>query len=620
MSLVPGTRLGSYEIVCAIGRGGMGEVFRARDLKLGREVALKVLALELSSDAERLQRFEQEARAASALSHPNIVHIYDVGESEGMRYIAMELAEGTTLRRVLEAGPLPAERLLELARQLADGLAKAHAAGIVHRDLKPENVMVNEDGLVKILDFGLARMAAPAWIVDSERATLARTRHGMLIGTVEYMSPEQASGKSADFRADQFSLGLILYEMATGRIAFQRETAAQTLASIIENAPLPMASLNPRIPSGLDRIVNRCLSKDPKARYPDTRELARELKSLSPEVAPPLPSEAFEAALEHEIVREVRGALGEVRVELQREVGGGPYQVDSRGTVRTVSESRLRKRLRQNRYSGLEMVKRDGDAVWVPLHETRIFREEIPQSGDPATRALQRKLAGFGEHLAIFLTFGLVWFLAQGEVPFWLGFWAIGLVAQAVTAVPAALTLWRVRKALGGRTKVEPRDELLSAGFRDEVGRVRALLERRGGEEKADLLKEIDRIVERMRELASKRRDLEEQTGADERGRLEATENEAGRRLAGATGARARNLYEKQLEVVRQRRRTIDKALVVLEQLRVRQDVAEHQVKQLRLDLSRAEASSGSLPELSSRLQDIRHEVDAAEKVDEALA
>ena len=618
MSLGPGTRLGSYEIVSSLGRGGMGEVFRARDLKLGREVAIKVLAPELASDSERLRRFEQEARAASALSHPNIVHIYDVGESEGTRYIAMELAEGTTLRRVLDHAPLAAERLLEIARQLADGLAKAHAAGIVHRDLKPENVMVSEDGLVKILDFGLAKLSAPTFPVDSERATLARTRHGMLIGTVEYMSPEQASGRSADFRSDQFSLGLLLYEMATGRIAFQRETAAQTLASIIENAPQPMATLNHQLPHGLDRIVNRCLAKDPTRRYADTRELARELKTLSPTIVPPVP---VGSAIENEIASELRGAFGEVRRELMRAFDEEVvYQLDSEGKVRTLSEARLRKRLRQNRYSGLEMVKRGGEDVWVPLHETRIFREEIPQTRDPANWAAKRKVTQFAEHLGVYLTFGLVWFLAQGEIPFWMGFWAIGLVVQAVGAVPAAISLFRSRKSLVEGVKQIARDDLLSEGLRDEVGRVRELLERRGGENKADLLKEIDGIVERMRDLASKRRDLEEQTGADERERLEKIERDAAMRLDGAAGGRDRNLYEKQLEVVRQRRQAIAKALAVLEQLRVREDVAEHQVKQLRLDLSRAEASSGSVPELSSRLQDIRHEVDAAEKVDEALA
>jgi serine/threonine protein kinase len=613
MSLGPGTRLGSYEIVSSIGQGGMGTVYRARDLKLGREVALKVLAPELATDSERLSRFEQEARAASALSHPNIVHIYDVGESGGMRYIAMELAEGKTLRRVLDDAPLAADRLLDLAHQLAEGLAKAHAAGIVHRDLKPENVMVSEEGLVKILDFGLAKLSAAAFPLDSEMATLARTRHGMLIGTVEYMSPEQASGRSADSRSDQFSLGLILYEMATGKIAFQRETAAQTLASIIESAPPPMASLNPRLPHGLERVVNRCLSKDPAARYADTRELARDLKTLSTTAAPAVPVPPVEFP--------PRRALADVRAELRRTFASDVYQLDrGRGRPRTLSEARLRRGLRQNHYSGLEMVKREGEEVWVPLHETRIFREEVPQTGDRATLALRRKLAGFGQHLVIFLGFGLFWFLASREIPFWMGFWAIGLLAQAASAVPAAIALWRSRKALGAGAKAASRDDLLSQGFQDEVERVRALLEKRGGENKDDLLKEIDGIVQRMRDLASKRRDLEEQTGAEERQLLERTEREAAKRLDGSLGARERILYEKQLEVVRERRRTIDKALAVLEQLRVRQDVAEHQVKQLRLDLSRAEASSGNVPELSSRLQDIRHEVDAADKVDEALA
>jgi DNA repair exonuclease SbcCD ATPase subunit len=225
----------------------------------------------------------------------------------------------------------------------------------------------------------------------------------------------------------------------------------------------------------------------------------------------------------------------------------------------------------------------------------------------------------FAEHIAVFVTFGVAWRLMTGDVPFWMGFWAIGLAAQATSAIPAAISLLRSRKQLGEGAKALPPD-VLSAGFRDEVERVRGLLERRGGENKAELLKEIDAIVARMQDLASKRKDLEEQTGTEERARLERAETEASARLETASSHRDRSLYEKQVDVVRERRRTIDKALAVLEQLRVRQDVAEHQVKQLRLDLSRAEASKGSVPELSSRLQDIRHEVDAAQLVDEALA
>jgi hypothetical protein len=266
------------------------------------------------------------------------------------------------------------------------------------------------------------------------------------------------------------------------------------------------------------------------------------------------------------------------------------------------------------------MVKRKGDDVWVPLHETALFREEVPVRQDPAARAAKRKVTSFAEHLTIFLTFALFWFLARGEVPFWMAFWGIGLASHAATAVPAAISLWRSRKPSSEAAPAIAAPDLVSAGFRDEVERVRGLLERRGGDGKAEHLKEIDGIVERMRDLVSKRRDLEEQTGSEERARLEKAETDAASRLEAATSQRERSLYERQLDVVRERRRTIEKALAVLEQLRVRQDVAEHQVKKLRLDLSRAEASSGSVPELSSRLQDIRHEVDAAEMVDEALA
>jgi serine/threonine protein kinase len=611
MSLDPDTRLGSYQITTSLGRGAMGEVYKAKDLKLGRDVAIKVLRPELASDSDRLGRFEQEARAASALNHPNIVHIYDVGEVEGHHYIVMELVEGKTLRQILTRAPLEEERLVDLARQLAEGLAKAHSEGIVHRDLKPENVMVTEDGFVKILDFGLAKLLTPVFEAGSEMQTLARTRHGMLIGTIEYMSPEQAAGRSADHRSDQFSFGLILYEMATGTLAFRRETAAQTLASIIENEPPPIAASNPRSPRALEAIVRRCLKKDPAARYDDTRELARELKSLGTSghgsrapreeavvVLPPISPPAF---------------------------GGKEFEIDSDGKVRTISESRLRRRLRSNRYSGMEMVRREGDDVWVPLHETRVFREEVPHRGDPRDAAGMRRLMGFLNHFAAFFIFGAVMFFKTGEVPIWMGYWAIGLVSHALAALPTGLSLLRRRRLAAGEKKAlpggsAPEEGLLSTGFRDEVKRVRELLERRGGPEAKVLLEEVDGIVERMLDVASKRRDLEEQTGARERERLQEAEAEARRRVEEATSARDRKLYERQIEVLRERRETIQKALAVLERLRVKQDVTEHQLKQLRLDLSRGEASSASVPELSSRLQEIRHEVDASEAVDEALA
>lgn len=629
MSLDPRTRLGAYEILSSLGRGGMGEVYRARDSRLGREVALKILDPELASDSERLGRFEQEARAASALNHPNIVHIYDVGESDRIHFIAMELVEGTTLRQILSEAPLVQGRLLDLARQLAEGLANAHAAGIVHRDLKPENVMVTADGLVKILDFGLAKLTTLPFEMSSAMATMARTRNGILIGTVEYMSPEQAAGKSADYRSDQFSLGLILYEMATGKLAFHRTTAAQTLASIIENDPPPISSAIPRPPAGLETVVRRCLEKDPAARYRDTRELARELKSLSI-------SEGRESQHPARGVGAVAGgdvpaALGKGPVELRRSSRDSVYHVDSGNRVRALSEWRLRKRLRQNRYSGIELVRREGEQIWVPLHETRLFKEEVPHQGSSSVALAERRRAmGFLRHLAVFLTFGVTMFFVTGLVPFWMGFWAIGLVAQGVRGLPSLLSLLRSARLGGasskalpeGETKRDPVDpeKLLAPSFREEVARVRALVERRGGEGKEELLDEIDRIVARMMDISAKQRDLEEQTSPEENERLERAEKDALRRLEETSSARDRKLYQRQLEVVRRRRETIDKALAVLERLRVRQDVTEHQVKQLRLDLSRGEAASASVPELSSRLQDIRHEVDATEEVNEALA
>ena len=281
MTFAAGSRLGPYEILVPLGAGGMGEVYRARDDRLGREVAVKVLSEEFSSDPDRRKRFEQEARSASALNHPNIVTIHEIGTSENTIYIAMEIVDGRTLREVLHSGPLPTKRLLDLAFQIADGLAKAHSAGIVHRDLKPENVMVSRDGVVKILDFGLAKLVKPVSDDGSHVPTTTnQTKAGTVLGTVGYMSPEQASGKPLDFRSDQFSLGAIFYEMATGSRAFQRGTAPETLTAIIREEPQPPASLNPAIPTPFRWILERCLQKDPEERYASTRDLARDVKSI----------------------------------------------------------------------------------------------------------------------------------------------------------------------------------------------------------------------------------------------------------------------------------------------------------------------------------------------------
>ena len=282
MPISTGTQLGPYEILAPIGAGGMGEVYRARDERLKRDVAIKVLPPELASDPERRGRFEREARAASGLSHPNILTIYDIGSVDHTVYIAMELVEGGTLKDVVASGPVPVKKLLEVSVQIAEGLSAAHAAGIVHRDLKPQNVMVSKHGFVKILDFGLAKLVTPEDQEVSGLKTAAgdATRPGMVMGTVGYMSPEQASGRPIDFRSDQFSFGSIVYEMATGKRAFERTTSAETLTAIIREEPAPVAQLNPRIPSPVRWLVERCLQKDPEDRFGTTKDLARDLADV----------------------------------------------------------------------------------------------------------------------------------------------------------------------------------------------------------------------------------------------------------------------------------------------------------------------------------------------------
>jgi len=282
MALLSGIRFGPYDILSPLGAGGMGEVYRARDTRLGREVALKVLPGTLSSNKDRLERFEQEARSASALNHPNIVTIYEFGQVESVFYIAMELVEGSTLRELLTTGAIPSRKFVHIAVDVASGLAKAHEAGIVHRDLKPENLMISKDGFVKILDFGLAKLDASQSQSVLNNSTLAapQTQPGVLMGTVGYMSPEQAKGMPVDFRSDQFALGSILYEMVTGKRAFQRDTFAETLTAILREEPHPIGSINPKAPAPLCWIVERCLAKEPKNRYASTKDLAQDLGAL----------------------------------------------------------------------------------------------------------------------------------------------------------------------------------------------------------------------------------------------------------------------------------------------------------------------------------------------------
>ena len=282
MPLAPGSRIGPYEVVAPVGAGGMGEVHRARDPRLGRDVAIKVLPSLYSRDPDRLRRFEQEARAASALNHPAILTIHDFGEHEGAPYIVAELLEGQTLRERIAGSPLPARKAIDYAIQIAHGLAAAHETGIVHRDLKPENVFVTRDGRVKILDFGLAKLIETA----SSDAGAANTRTvgtepGMILGTAGYMAPEQVRGAPTDHRADIFSFGTILYEMLTGQRAFQGESSIETMNAILKEEPKELSQTSARIPANIARVLLHCLEKDPSARFQSARDIAFHLESLS---------------------------------------------------------------------------------------------------------------------------------------------------------------------------------------------------------------------------------------------------------------------------------------------------------------------------------------------------
>jgi serine/threonine protein kinase len=271
--------VGPYEITGFLGAGGMGEVYRAHDTNLNRVVALKLLPADLATDPDRLRRFEQEARTAGALSHPSVVTIYDAGQIGSQPFISMELVGGETLREILGTGALPMRRGLKVAGQVSEGLAAAHEAGLVHRDLKPENIKVSIDGFAKILDFGLAKRVPPRARGGLSFEAMTETSPGMVVGTPAYMSPEQASGGLAEFSSDQFSFGAILYEMLTGRRAFERPTIAETLSAVIREEPPAIAQLNPAVPPPVRWIVERCLAKAPEERYALTRDLARDLAS-----------------------------------------------------------------------------------------------------------------------------------------------------------------------------------------------------------------------------------------------------------------------------------------------------------------------------------------------------
>src|SRR5580692_10549477 len=286
MALVSGTKLGPFEIQSPLGAGGMGEVYRAQDTRLGRDVAVKVLPQSFASDTDRLRRFEQEARAVAALNHPNILAVHDIGSQDGIRYIVTELLDGRTLREQLNDGALPLRKALDYARQISDGLAAAHSRGIVHRDLKPENIFCTKDGRVKILDFGLAKqnlLPAAQELASMSGATMPHvmTEPGQVMGTVGYMSPEQVRGAQTDPRSDLFSFGAILYEMLSGQRAFKRDTSAETMTAILKEEPPELTRTNPSISPGLERIVHRCLEKEPAQRFQSASDLGFAIEALS---------------------------------------------------------------------------------------------------------------------------------------------------------------------------------------------------------------------------------------------------------------------------------------------------------------------------------------------------
>jgi non-specific serine/threonine protein kinase len=278
MPFTSGTRLGGYEIVAALGAGGMGEVYRARDLRLGREVALKVLPEDVAAEPGRLARLEHEARTVAGLSHPNIVTLFTLEDVDGVRFLTMELVEGETLDRHVAPGGLAAARVVELGLGLADALAAAHAKGVVHRDLKPANVMLTRDGRLKVLDFGLAKLGDGAMSVEATTMTAPLSREGQVAGTVPYMAPEQLRGEPLDARTDLFALGIILYELFTGRRPFTGATLGVVSSAILRDAPPPLASTRAEVPDDLERIIGRCLEKDPRARYQSAADVGLELR------------------------------------------------------------------------------------------------------------------------------------------------------------------------------------------------------------------------------------------------------------------------------------------------------------------------------------------------------
>jgi len=303
-SFPSGAKFGRYEIRSKLGAGGMGEVYLAYDSQLHRSVALKILPAELARDQQRMHRFVQEARSASALNHPNILTIHEVGTSDGLNFIATEFVDGENLREYFRHTQIKLSDLLDIAAQIASALAKAHSSGIIHRDIKPENIMVTRDGYVKVLDFGLSKLTEQRVSSDSEAPTqaLVNTEPGKVMGTTRYMSPEQARGLEVDPRSDIWSLGVVLYEALTGHLPFEGSTTTDLLVSILEREPPPISRFNAAVPQQFERIVRKTLAKDVEERYQVIKDLQIDLKNLKRELE-------FEAEIDRTVPPEVRAAL-----------------------------------------------------------------------------------------------------------------------------------------------------------------------------------------------------------------------------------------------------------------------------------------------------------------------
>ena len=417
-----GRTFSHYRIVGKLGKGGMGVVYRAKDTRLDREVALKFLADGIAQDQQALERFRREAKAASALNHPNICTVYDIGEESGKAFIVMEYLDGAALKDLIGGHPMELDRLLEISCEIADALGAAHVKNIIHRDIKPANIFMSEHGHAKVLDFGLAKIAVPG-TKESEFKTLTGTQTGIVMGTLPYMSPEQLHGRQVDHRTDIYSLGAVLYEMATGQGPFVGDTTAELISSILRDTPKPVSGLRAELPMALDRIIDRCLAKQPAERYASVQELRgalellrRETSSGSQSVSMPdageeasvavLPFTNISADPENEffaegITEEVINALTQIkglrvaartsaltfkRMHVDRRIVG------ERFNVKTVLKGSVRKAGSRVRITAQLINVADGYHLWSERYDREL--KDIFEVQDDIARAIASRLRG----------------------------------------------------------------------------------------------------------------------------------------------------------------------------------------------------------------------------------